>query len=234
MKQVINLSILFLLTFCFSSCDKSGTTITKDYDFSTITKVSVQSACDANISYGTTQKVEATGSEPVLDNLDMYVDGTTLIIKLKAGIFLDVDAVIDITIADLVFVEVKGSGDIFINDFSGLGDLTLDVSGSGNIGTGNLDLGQNKLTTYISGSGDVDVNGTAESTYTKVSGSGNYEAFGLAVNSANVDVSGSGDAEVNVNHDLEINISGSGDVSYKGQASLNTEVTGSGEVININ
>ncbi|WP_052598744.1 head GIN domain-containing protein [Aureispira sp. CCB-QB1] len=234
MKTIFNLSIFALLIVAFSSCDKTSPTITNGYSLSTINKVSIQCACDANIYSGATQKVELTGSEHLLDRAEVYVDGTTLIVKMKPGIYNNMDIVANITIPTVEFVEVKGSGNIWVNDFSGLGDLSLNVSGSGNISTGNLDLGQNKLITDISGSGDVSVSGVAASSYIKISGSGNYAGFGMPVDVSDVKVSGSGNIDVTVNNSLSVDISGSGNVSYKGQPTVNTEITGSGSVINAN
>lgn len=234
MKQLINVLILLASSFYFSSCDKTSATITKDYSLSTIDKVSVQCACDANIHYGTSQEVVLTGSEHILENVDVYVDGTTLIIKMKPGVYPNVDIVADVTIPTVKFVEVAGSGNIWVDAFSNLSDLTLSISGSGNIGTGYLDLGQDKLTAEISGSGTIEVDGLAESSYVEIAGSGDYEGFGLSTMYTTVDISGSGNVEVNASNDLDIDIAGSGSVSYKGQPSLNTTISGSGDVTNAN
>lgn len=234
MKQLINVLILLASSFYFSSCDKTSTTITENYSFSTIDKVSVQCACDANIHYGTNQEVTLTGSEHILENVDIYVDGTTLIIKMKPEIGPNVDVVAEITIPMVEFVEATGSGNLWIDAFSNLNDLTLNISGSGNIRTGSLDLGQDKLTAEISGSGTIEVDGVAESSYIEVAGSGDYEGFDLSVDYSNIDISGSGNVEVSVNNDLDVDITGTGSVRYKGQPNLNKTISGSGNVMNAN
>lgn len=235
MKKLVYLSFAFLLSLYFSSCDKTSATIDKTYSVSTIEKVSVQCACDANIYYGATQEdVEVSGSEHLLEKLEVVVDGTTLILRMKPGIYNNMDIVANITIPMIRFIEVNGSGNVWVDDFSSLDDLVVNVSGSGNIRTQDLGLGQNKLTTDISGSGNVEVNGVAGSSYTKISGSGSYEAFGLSISSGNVNISGSGNAELTVSNDLTVDVSGSGSVHYKGQPVINTNISGSGSVVDAN
>jgi hypothetical protein len=129
---------------------------------------------------------------------------------MKPGIHPNVDVVAEITIPTVEFVEVAGSGNIWIDAFSNLSDLTLNISGSGNIRTGYLDMGQDKLTTKILGSGTIEVAGIAESSYVKIAGSGDYEGFGLSTMYTTVDISGSGNVEVSASNDLDVDIAGLG------------------------
>ena len=51
---------------------------------------------------------------------------------------------------------------------------------------------------------------------------------------ADITISGSGSAEVNVSEQLDIKISGSGDVYYRGNPSINIDISGSGDVKDAN
>jgi len=86
------------------------------------------------------------------------------------------------------------------------------------------------VTTRISGSGDVDLTGTADEQRATLEGSGDYRAGALATRAAEVVLSGSGDATVDVSGTLRADVSGSGSVTHTGGASVTGSVTGSGDV----
>lgn len=70
----------------------------------------------------------------------------------------------------------------------------------------------------------------AEQQAITVSGSGKYRAADLPSESANVQISGSGDATLWVIEILDIVVSGSGNVDYYGAPQVNQRVSGSGNV----
>ncbi len=104
----------------------------------------------------------------------------------------------------------------------------LKVSGSGGISA--QDIGTDKLSTTISGSGAVEISGSADSQEVGISGSGAYRAEYLQSKEAKVDVSGSGSAIVNASDALDAKVSGSGLVEYIGDPTVKKEVSGSGRV----
>src|SRR5215207_9829241 len=98
-------------------------------------------------------------------------------------------------------------------------DLTsLDLSGSGSISGANLKV--NSLRVTISGSGTMNLAGSADQQELKVSGSGEYEAARLSSRSVSIDISGSGKAEVAAAEQLRVDISGSGTVTYSGDPEI--------------
>lgn len=226
--------LLIIVILVFSSCKKNGPIITKDYTFSTFKRVSLQSDVDANISYGATQSVRLTGSDNLLDKIEMYVDNETLIIKIKFGtIITNNNIVANITIPTVDFLEIKGSADLWVDDFANLEDVQMKISGSGNIKTGVLSLNKTLIAT-ISGSGEIVTQGQAAAANVKISGSGDCNAERLMATTSDIRISGSGNVKVNVATDLNVNISGSGDVHYKGQPSINVNISGSGQLVNAN
>jgi hypothetical protein len=61
-----------------------------------------------------------------------------------------------------------------------------------------------------------------------------FRAFDLTCDTANINIDGSGDAEVTVDTELNIRITGSGDVLYKGNPSIDADIDGSGRIIDTN
>ena len=64
----------------------------------------------------------------------------------------------------------------------------------------------------------------------RLSGSAEIMAFNLETQETNLNISGSGKANLNVMQNLNINISGTGEVSYRGQPKVSQRITGSGRV----
>jgi hypothetical protein len=82
----------------------------------------------------------------------------------------------------------------------------------------------------ISGSGTVRPVGATAELDVAISGSGEFHGEDLQATRGVVDVSGSGQADVNVTDDLTASVSGSGAIRYLGDPTLETSVTGSGSV----
>ncbi|BDS09868.1 head GIN domain-containing protein [Aureispira anguillae] len=233
MKKILSL-FLFLTVFAFTSCEQNGPIATQTYDLNAFTGVSAQSAIDVNIIQGNTQSVKLTGADNLLDKVDIYVENSTLIIKMKFGFYQNNNIVADITIPSIDFVEISGSGNVWLDDFAFTDDLTMKITGSGNIKTGVLDLSNQTLTCEVTGSGNITTQGQANVTNLKISGSGDYEAHDMIAGYGHTKITGSGNAKVNITTDLHVTISGSGNIYYKGQPTIEVNITGSGEVINDN
>lgn len=104
----------------------------------------------------------------------------------------------------------------------------ITVAGSGDVIAANLDTG--RLTTVISGSGEVRLAGSADVQDVQISGSGDYAGGDLPGASATVAITGSGEVTVRVSDALAVTIIGSGDVRYFGSPRVTKNITGSGDV----
>ena len=102
------------------------------------------------------------------------------------------------------------------------------VSGSGQLDV--APVGVSSFSVSISGSGSIAPSGSTASLSVDVSGSGAYLGANLSADTAEVNVSGSGQALVNASQDLVASVSGSGSIRYLGDPALTRTVSGSGTV----
>lgn len=120
-------------------------------------------------------------------------------------------------------------------------DARLDVSLSGPaisnwklLGSGDLTLSQinqPQLWLIIRGSGSIAATGTADTVGLNISGSGAARLKDLTAKSAQIDIRGSGDAQVTAQADADVSISGSGNVELFGRPILRrSEIRGSGRI----
>ena len=212
MKRNYVFPALFLLLL--SGCIKeyvsgSGQILSENRTFvGNFSEIEVKGSVDVQIKQGDSLKIVAKDYENLLPYLSTRVVGNTLIIDYTEAWVHHSKGEVTVTMPRLT---------------------SLDVSGSSHIGTiGNFNF--NDLSIKVSGSGDLFLAGSAKKKNIKVSGSGDIRAFELPTDTVNMVISGSGTAQLNVKKILDVTISGSGDLVYKGDPSVSSRVTGSGKV----
>ena len=105
----------------------------------------------------------------------------------------------------------------------------FEVVGSSDLSIRGYD--QPALALNISGSGDVEIEGTTKTFTAEVTGSGDTDADRLDITDAVVDLSGSGDLRFGPTGQVQVDISGSGDIDLtRRPAQLRQELSGSGDV----
>lgn len=234
MIRALVLSIVIFFTVChlqaqhWGGIKGEGDIVKQEIQPSGMDGFNLAIAGDVILTPGHTQKVVIEAQQNIIDNIKRDVkDGRWGISAIKnmhdykpVTIYITLPAVDDVGVSGSGSVRSKGK-------FSGSGDLDISVSGSGDI---ELDFTSTSTDVNISGSGEVTLLGTTGDLEISISGSGDVFAKGLSSSDCHIRISGSGDAQVQVNGALEANISGSGDVHYTGNASVQARVSGSGTV----
>lgn len=227
----------------------NGNVETRNLQLDDFTKLDVAHETDVFIEYGETQKVEVKASSNLLDNLNVTVSAGKCSITGKRCITGNESVKIYMTLPRLDNLVVSSSGNVKLGAFNNQNDIFYKLSGSGSIyqtassdvqkadiavlGSGNIVFDKlvcQSLSTSVSGSGSMKVNGTASDLSAKVSGSGHLDAEALQVESASVRVSGSGSCGLRVSKSLKAEVSGSGSVGYIGDPAVSSNVSGSGSV----
>ncbi len=178
------------------------------------------------------------------DNLLQYIKtevvGDTLEIKIdeSAFSFRDGDAQVmkptgtlnyTLTVDDLSSIEVSGAGLVEVESLDA-DSLSVLLSGAGNISFGALSA--NDLDVTLTGAGSFEASGDVVSQSVEETGLGSYRAYDLHSQSAVIEITGAGGANVWVTDRLEVTITGAGDVNYYGSPELSRDVTGGGVVTN--
>jgi hypothetical protein len=175
--------------------------------------------------------LQISGQENVLNEILTQVEGSRLVIRVKDGVILGSHEPIKVyvTSPDVKGIRVSGSGDVFADSEWQSGDLSLDISGSGNINLAKVN--SDHLTANISGSGSIKaISGNVTREDLKISGSGTIDLRGVEAATVYSTTSGSGDTYLHATSLLDVTISGSGNVWYYGTPTINTHVSGSGNI----
>jgi hypothetical protein len=209
----------------------SGDIVSYEMDLDYFDGIKLREAADVFITQGPVQEVIVEAQENIIDLLDDDVDNDIWDIHFRKCTRKYKKMKIFITMPDITYVSVSGSGDIVGENVFDIDDLTLKISGSGTMDFG---LDADDIDAKISGSGDIFLEGIADDLDYRISGSGDIRTFGLKASTADISISGSGNIEVWAEDHLSVNISGSGDVYFVGNPEIDVKISGSGRIIDAN
>ncbi len=233
-------ALVLLLSGCFIDIDDDapfrcvfgeGSVITDSLNLNNFDGIILDIPAEVDIRIGAEQRVVVEGKPNILSELEWDVRNGVWEIEFDRCVRDMGTLKIFITLPNLRSVKNRGSGIIRSSEELSLGDLDLEVNGSGDI---ELQLQADDLRIINTGSGDLLLSGTADELNARLSGSGDLFGFPLPVREADVTITGSGDAEVRVADLLRARLSGSGDLRYKGQPTIDVIQSGSGRLVDAN
>ncbi|HYF31401.1 MAG TPA: head GIN domain-containing protein [Chitinophagaceae bacterium] len=235
MRKITILSLLaiIVLTSCRYVGERvrgNGNLKTEDRSAANFTSVSSFGEYDVYLSQGTSYSVRIEAEENLLPYIETIVDGDMLKIRTKEGYWLSNSTDLKIFVSAPAYSKVKtfGSGNILsqgkLNNTSA---IELEVAGSGDV---KVEVNAPEVRADLQGSGNIDLSGETRTFTGSILGSGDIKAANLKSENANVDITGSGNADVYASVKLDVDIKGSGDVRYRGSAQTSSNVAGSGSV----
>ena len=213
-----------------NNCEEGfGSTITEELNLTDFTGIELSIDAQVYISQGNNVEVLVKGQENIVDELETRVRNDVWEIEFDDCVE-DSDVLrIYITTPNLNFIANNGSGKIQSDEILKMDNLEIKNNGSGDI---ELSLETDVITARNTGSGKLEIEGVSATLDADLKGSGDLLAFDLLARDGQVEIDGSGDAQVNISDFLEIMIEGSGDVYYKGEPDLKVTTRGSGKVFN--
>ena len=236
MKTKLSLSVLVCLfaiqaqaqNWLKGSISGEGDVVRQEISVERFTGISLDFSGDIILVQGSGQKVTVEAQQNIIDNIKTEVKDGVWHVRYEKNVRKAKPVKIQIMVPELDYVAVSGSGDIQTDGhFAKQEDLKLRVSGSGDI---KMSVDARTVESSISGSGSVTLAGSGNSNEIHISGSGDVYAADFRVTDCSISISGSGDARVYAEGNLEVKVSGSGDVKYKGDANVKARISGSGDV----
>ena len=212
----------------------NGNTTTQNRSISDYDDIQCAGSLDYILVSGKEGEIILKGESNLLEYINTEVKGDKLIIKTENGISLKPSGnkTIKITIPfeELTNISLSGSGDLWNEDVLQMEKLSTSITGSGDVV---LEVKTSSIEGKVTGSGDLTLKGSTESLSARVTGSGDFHGFDLDSKNTDVAVTGSGDAKVVSTQNLKARVSGSGDIRYKGNPKKeDTKVSGSGSIEN--
>lgn len=232
------MSLLFLsLTSCFyDEIEGNGPIVNQELVLSPFESIDFQIAGEVTVIQGAEQRVTVTSQSNIIAKLKRRVVNGVLEIGLPHGIYDYERMSITIVVPDIKDVILSGSGTITIDDFEVQHNMDIVLAGSGKIIINEMN-GPEFISAEVVGSGSIiakkPIVGLRQLDV-DILGSGIFSGFQMTADVCNVNITGSGNAQVHPNNILDVDIEGSGSVFYKGNPSISKSITGSGSVVDSN
>jgi len=230
--NLFTMAIGALAMLSCSTIPSTGQTVKETRNVSAFNEIGLAMSGDVYISQGDRQSVVVEADKDVQEIILTEIRGDMLVIKTENGHWRNLgDVKVYITVPDIRKLSLSGSGEMVCQTQVRAPEITVEISGSGNVTIDKLE--SSRISATITGSGNIRLAGNNEqaSLEAVITGSGSFKAEELSVANADVDITGSGSARVNVLKELETNITGSGSVQYKGNPIVNARSTGSGKTV---
>ncbi len=236
MKTLLTLASLpFLLSSCmvvdFDWGQGNGIAATEIRSLPTFTRVQLEAPVHVIVKTGPAYSAFVTSDENLTGYITTATWGGTLTVGLSSDIQPTIEPEITIIMPDLRGVVHNGNGLVEILEDGEFPNVDLILNGAGEIrfsGTAT------RLSATLNGSGLIDMEGFAASLTADLTGMGEIHAENLLVEDADVAVSGSGFAFLDLDYQagLDVSISGSGRVEWWGSPGhVNYVLNGTGKVI---
>jgi hypothetical protein len=227
------LLVALLLSACgINVINGSGNIRTESRPVSGFTAVNFSGFGELTIMQGEAEALTIETDDNLLPYIKTTVSQGTLTIGFDDAAWVPImrpsDSIrYNLTVKTLTALDMSGAGTVESAQLT-TDQLTLTASGAGEIKIADLTAGD--VTVEMSGAGTVDLTGQVMSQIVEMSGLGNYEASDLASQTAQVTLSGAGNATVWVSEQLDTEISGAGTINYYGEPQLRSESSGVGSV----
>lgn len=228
-----------------TQAEAKGQVEEKEVKVGSFDKISTLGSIDVVYSQGQTHSVVIVGERSVIEKVTVDVRGGKLMIEpqtekknvggmtVKMG-KLKGDVKVKVTSKDLREVMITGSGDFEAATNVVTSNITLTMSGSGDMEFKKIEANAAKVS--IAGSGDVKVKQMdAKSLNASIAGSGEVEIDKVTAkcDAAKLSIAGSGEMKARFDgcKALECKIAGSGDIELEGKVvDYTSSISGSGRI----
>lgn len=210
----------------------SGQVKTESRTPADFTVLEIRYPAEITIRQGTTPSLEIQAEDNLLPQINTDVRDGRLVIRNQE---VDWSARVEPSKPVRITLTVKDLNELI---FSGAGTLSLEglksdhlkvvLSGAGDVKLAKLDL--KSLEGVLSGAGKIEADGRADDVHLVISGLGNFESADLQSLSASIRISGSGNATLRVQDQLNAGVSGAGSINYYGSPKITQQISGAGSL----
>jgi hypothetical protein len=205
----------------------NGNVIKQVRSVTAFTGIDVSSAFKVYLTQGTTNSVTVEADENLLQYIETKVEGNTLVVRCTKPIYHADKRNVYITFVNLNSIEISGAVDLVTQGKITGTELELGCSGASDV---EMELGYSRVKIDCSGASKLKLSGTSENVSIGFSGASELHAYDFIVDNMEMDISGAGEANVNVTKNLRADISGAGEVRYKGTPVIDEHVSGAGSI----
>jgi len=156
------------------------------------------------------------------------VVGGTLVIETRKPVHHVTVMKVYVTVKELKNIDVSGAVDITTENRINVPELSIEASGSSD---SKMEIAVQKLKLDCSGASKMSFSGSATDVKMDLSGASDIFGFDLLAENYDIEISGAGNAQLNVSKKIRAEISGAGSVKYRGSPTeVDQQVSGAGSI----
>ncbi|MFC2038239.1 head GIN domain-containing protein [Chloroflexota bacterium] len=226
MKKVIAavMGVLILVSGLSAGCagvkvQGSGNMINANLNISDFTKIKVENGFQVEVTEADSFKVTAIVDDNVLEHIDIFKSGDTLILRPKRSrSFRSATLSARVSMPDIEKIELSNGAQADIDNFDLSNDLPVTLSGGSQL-KGSLSAGDLNLS--LSDGSQVTLSGSVENLVIRKGSSGShFNLENLSARNADISLSDGSIATINVDGTLNVDIRNGSKVVYIGQPKM--------------
>jgi hypothetical protein len=230
-KPFLYSTILILSSIMlFSSCDEmigSGRIVKETREVNSFDAIESSGAFHIYLSQGDEESLVLEADDNLMQYIETSVRGGKLYLETQGIGFSRAILRAHITVRDLEAIKASGAVKITGETPIDFNRLKISVGGAADI---DLEVFGDLMEVKVNGAGKIYLTGEVEKMGIKLSGASKLKAETLYTRFMDVDISGAGSANVNVEEILDAKISGAGKVNYIGDPKVHSKISGAGKV----
>jgi len=233
-RQVKSIAFLSMISFVVvaSSCSETEDPGPLQEDKKTYTivdfdRLEMGSEFHIQVEQSNSYSVTVEGDRRNLNDIDLYKEGSTLIVKYDNNEDRKHDTYITIRMPSLVSAHFSGASSSVIDGFESDEHVDLFLSGASIL---QMDAGYREVNFNLSGASHLRLYGLGDEINGELTGASKLTAFEYPVRKADIGASGASIAKITVTDELDVVASGGSDVSYRGNPVITKDVSGGSNV----
>jgi len=190
-------------------------------------RVEAGEALDVTIVAGTNYSIKAEGDRRNLDDLEVFTNGNSLVLRFDENENRQYTTFITITMPELTGINFSGAVNGRVSGFDDVARLDVTLSGAS---LGQIDMDATELYLNVNGASQLRLRGEGALMDGNISGASVLTAFEYETVQAKLHVSGASQGRVNVSQQLQVVATGASEVIYRGEPELVVETSGASVV----
>lgn len=225
-------TVILFSALTFTSCDYSEDPgplqeVEEEFNETDFDRVEIGDALHIDVEQGNYFEITVRGDRRNVNDLEVYKEGSTLIIRFDEWENRRHETYVTITMPTIVGANFSGATNSRISGFDELTKFDFYLSGAS---VSQLDVVAGEFNTVISGASVATLRGSASLLEAEVSGASVLKGFNFPVVTADILATGASHGSLTVADQLHAVASGASSVTYRGNPTVTSDVSGSSSV----
>lgn len=181
-----------------------------------------------DVEQGDFFSISARGDRRNIEDLEVYKDGNTLVIRYDENSDRRHHTFLSITMPVLKSVNFSGATNSTVSGFSSEDQFDLYLSGAS---MAQVNIGSPEVNVVLSGASDLTLIGSGTELKADISGASKLNSYRFLAEDADINASGASSAKVFAASKLKATASGASTIMYQGDPQVTGNATGSSSVL---